>query len=117
LAGTHKITFIDTPGIVASTNEVSTAEERLSFAARDMVLRNRGKMDKISDPLPGTTYILSRANTEDLMVHYNIPAFIPGDITAFLRSVARSTGRIHKVRSTYFSFYEELTDIFLGGGA
>lgn len=41
-------------------------------------------------------HIVARANTQDLMLCYNIPAFETGDIDAFLTAVARASGRIKK---------------------
>lgn len=42
-------------------------------------------------------HIVSRANTEDLMVMYSLPAFTKGDATAFLSGVARSNRLVKKV--------------------
>ena len=42
--------------------------------------------------------IISTADREDLMLFYNIPAFIEGDSNAFLSAVARANGLIKKVR-------------------
>lgn len=39
---------------------------------------------------------MSRGDTQDLMVHYNLPAFAQGDCAAFLAGVARSTGLLKK---------------------
>lgn len=41
--------------------------------------------------------LVSRANKEDLMLFYNLPAFADGDANAFLSGVARSNGLIKKV--------------------
>jgi hypothetical protein len=49
--------------------------------------------------------IIARANTEDLMVQYNIPAFTKGDREAFLLGVARATGLVRKVRPIPFRCY------------
>ena len=43
------------------------------------------------------THIVSRANNEDLMLLYSLPAFIKGDTTAFLSGVARSNQLVKKV--------------------
>lgn len=43
------------------------------------------------------SHIVSRANTEDLMVMYGLPAFKSGDGTAFLSGVARSNRLVKKV--------------------
>lgn len=44
-------------------------------------------------------HIVERAKREDLMVFYNIPAFLPGDVNAFLTAVARHDGLMKNVRS------------------
>ena len=44
--------------------------------------------------------LVSRADREDLMLFYNLPAFAAGDANAFLSGVARANGLIKKVRST-----------------
>ena len=41
-------------------------------------------------------HIVSRADTQDLMVHYNLPAFAPGDCAAFLAGVSRSCGLLKR---------------------
>jgi nuclear GTP-binding protein len=99
-AKSQPVTFIDTPGISCEVPEGVKADEKISYAAKDMILRNRGKMEKIADPFPGVSYIIPRANAEDLMVHYGIPAFLAGDVKAFLTAVARVTGRFQKVKKT-----------------
>ena len=38
-----------------------------------------------------------RANTQDLMVFYNLPAFAEKDANAFLSALARAQGLIKKV--------------------
>jgi nuclear GTP-binding protein len=43
------------------------------------------------------THIVSRANTEDLMLLYSLPAFTKGDSSAFLSGVARSNQLVKKV--------------------
>jgi nuclear GTP-binding protein len=43
-------------------------------------------------------HIVSRADTEDLMLFYNLPAFSKGDTDAFLSGLARSNGMVKKVR-------------------
>jgi nuclear GTP-binding protein len=54
-------------------------------------------VDRLKDPLPAVSYIVSRAETEDLMVFYSLPAFAKGDVDAFLMGVARAQGLIKKV--------------------
>ena len=43
-------------------------------------------------------HFVSRATTEDLMLLYNLPAFMNEDSTAFLTGVARAKQLIKKVR-------------------
>lgn len=42
-------------------------------------------------------HIVSRANAEDLMLLYSLPAFTKGDSTAFLSAVARANQLVKKV--------------------
>lgn len=42
-------------------------------------------------------HIVSRANTQDLMLGYSLPAFSKGDPTSFLAGMARASGLIKKV--------------------
>ncbi|KAG9015772.1 hypothetical protein FRB93_012337 [Tulasnella sp. JGI-2019a] len=86
------VVLIDTPGFTLSKPESFTDEEGASFAIKEMLLRRRGRFERIRDAIPAVSYIVSRANTEDLMVLYNAPAFQPGDTDGLLRCVARSTG-------------------------
>ena len=52
-------------------------------------------------------YIVSRANTEDLMLLYSLPAFTKGDPTAFLSGVARANQLVKKVKfSLIYSLLE-----------
>ena len=41
--------------------------------------------------------LIKRANTQDLTLAYTVPAFVAGDVEAFLTGVARSQGRLKKV--------------------
>ena len=43
-------------------------------------------------------HIVSRANVEDLMLLYSLPAFAKGDCSAFLSGVARANQLVKKVR-------------------
>ncbi|KAG8885095.1 hypothetical protein FRB97_002260 [Tulasnella sp. 331] len=86
------LVLIDTPGFTLSKPDSLTDEQGGSFAIREMLLRRRGRFERIRDAIPAVSYIVSRANTEDLMVLYNAPAFQPGDTDGLLRCVARSTG-------------------------
>lgn len=47
--------------------------------------------------------MIADADREDLMLFYNIPAFIERDANAFLSAVARANGLIKKVLSNYRS--------------
>lgn len=51
--------------------------------------------------------MIASADREDLMLFYNIPAFIEGDTSAFLSAVARANGMIKKVRFGSFLIYAE----------
>ena len=42
-------------------------------------------------------HIVAQADTQDLMLAYNLPAFLQGDATGFLAGVARVSGLIKKV--------------------
>ena len=48
-------------------------------------------------------WIVSRAKQEDLILHYNTPAYLVSDPLSFLSGHARATGRLKKVRC-YSSF-------------
>ena len=90
------IVFIDTPGPAWQRSEEAPPEEKERLA-QDVLLRNKGRIDRLKDPLPAVSYIVSRAETEDLMVFYSLPAFAKGDVDAFLMGVARAQGLIKKV--------------------
>ena len=49
--------------------------------------------------------IISKANTEDLMLLYSLPAFAKSDASAFLSGVARANHLVKKVSVGVFSFY------------
>jgi len=99
------IILVDTPGYVVAVPETETgsSEEKSKWSqeeevtrAKDMLLRVRGKIEKAKMPELAVSHIVERANVEDLMLFYNLPAFQAGDSTAFLTSHARSTGRLKK---------------------
>ncbi|KAG8218300.1 hypothetical protein J3R82DRAFT_3914 [Butyriboletus roseoflavus] len=69
----RRVRFIDTPG-----------------------LQCRGRIDQLKDPLFGVTDIVARGDTQDLMLAYNLPAFLQGDVTGFLAGLARVSGLIKK---------------------
>ncbi|RSH90365.1 hypothetical protein EHS25_000970 [Saitozyma podzolica] len=64
--------------------------------AGDMLRRNLGRVDRVKDVLPLANYIISRSNSQDLMLCYNIPYFAEGDNDAFLTGLARANGRVRK---------------------
>lgn len=91
------VVFIDTPGLAWQFPEDASPEDRARHRAQDVLLRNKGRIDHLKDPKPAVSYIVSRAETEDLMVHYCLPAFAKGDVDAFLMGVARANAFIKKV--------------------
>ena len=98
------IVLIDTPGLAWPFSEESSPEERGRFRARDVLLCNKGRIDRLKDPIPAVSSIVSRAETEDLMVFYSLPAFAKGDVDAFLMGVARAQGLIKKVSQALSSY-------------
>jgi hypothetical protein len=54
-------------------------------------------------------HIVKRATPEELMLMYSLPAFVRGDVTAFLSGVARSNHLVKKV-SYERLFYLIMTD-------
>ena len=125
--------FIDTPGFLP-INTMGSSDEIRAVRAQDILLRNRGRIDRLKDPLPlGTsvprsalrvlsdskafTYalvsnIVLRAIREDLIVFYNTPAFMPGDVGAFLTALARKNGITRNVR-VYTIVYRFLSTHFI----
>jgi nuclear GTP-binding protein len=97
------ILFIDTPGLAWEHSEVAPPEEKERRRAQDVLLRNKGRIDRLKYPLPAVSCIVSRAETEDLMVFYGLPAFAKGDVDAFLMGVARAQGLIKKVSQSPIS--------------
>ncbi|KDN51158.1 hypothetical protein RSAG8_00787, partial [Rhizoctonia solani AG-8 WAC10335] len=98
-------TFIDTPGFgVVQFNAQPGGKKKLSAEevelskAKDVLLRNRGSFVHWKETDAAAAYIVSRAKHQDLILHYNVPAFQPGDVNAFLGGVARARGRIRKPR-------------------
>jgi len=88
------VVFIDTPGLAWQPSEEEDRERR---RFQDVLLRNKGRIDRLKDPTPAVSYIVSRTETEDLMVVYGLPAFAKGDVDAFLVGIARAHGLIKKV--------------------
>lgn len=91
------VVFIDTPGLAWQPSEEALPEDRERHRAQDILLRNKGRIDRLKDPMPAVAYIVSRAETEDLMVFYSLPAFTKGNVDAFLAGVARAHALIKKV--------------------
>ena len=85
--------FIDTPGLSWQPSDET-------HRAQDILLRNKGRIDRLKDPMHAMANIISRAETEDLMVFYSLPAFAKGDVDAFLVGVARAHALIKKVADT-----------------
>ncbi|KAJ4472081.1 GTP-binding protein [Lentinula aciculospora] len=88
------IRFIDTPGFSWNTDKASSEAD--GVRARDILLRNKGRIDRLKDPLGPVAHIVSRANAEDLMLLYGLPAFPAGDVNAFISGIARSQQLVRK---------------------
>jgi len=82
------IELIDTPGLMKQNG----SDQPQDIRVRDMLFRNKGKVDKVKDPLPAIQYIVSRSSAEDLMVLYSLPAFPVNDANGFLKAFARTKG-------------------------
>ncbi|KAI0366432.1 P-loop containing nucleoside triphosphate hydrolase protein [Pilatotrama ljubarskyi] len=91
-----QVRLIDTPGLSWLPVEDAEPEDLGRIRARDILLRNRGRIDRLKDPSPVMSELVSRANREDLMLMYNLPIFTEGDANAFLAGVARANGFIKK---------------------
>ncbi|KAG1739869.1 P-loop containing nucleoside triphosphate hydrolase protein [Suillus paluster] len=90
------VRLIDTPGLEYVRAEGVGDQEKEMARARDILLRSRGRIDRLKDPLFAVTHIVSRADTQDLMLAYSLPAFSKGDPTSFLAGMARASGLIKK---------------------
>ncbi|KAF5336976.1 hypothetical protein D9611_002927 [Ephemerocybe angulata] len=93
-ANGKEVRIIDTPGLAFEVDR--EAENKEEQRGRDILLRSRGRIDKLKDAAPPLSYMISRANNEDLMLLYNLAAFAKNDPTAFLSGVARSHQLIKK---------------------
>ncbi|KAH9894117.1 hypothetical protein C8Q73DRAFT_826613 [Cubamyces lactineus] len=87
-----QVRLIDTPGLSWQPVEDASEEDRNRTRARDVLLRSRGRIERLKDPSPVLSELVSRANREDLMLMYNLPIFTEGDANAFLAGVARANG-------------------------
>ncbi|KAF9448474.1 hypothetical protein P691DRAFT_759896 [Macrolepiota fuliginosa MF-IS2] len=91
------IRFVDTPGLTWLNEATEAGADSIEdLRVRDILLRSKGRIDRLKDPSSAVIHIISRVNTEDLMLMYNIPAFTKGDSTAFLSGVARSNHLVKK---------------------
>ncbi|KAG9317115.1 GNL3L/Grn1 putative GTPase-domain-containing protein [Chiua virens] len=92
----RKVRFIDTPGLQFVRAASTTEEEREAERARDVLLRCRGRIERLKDPLFAVTHVVEHAETQDLMLAYGLPAFVQGDVRGFLAALARVSGLIKK---------------------
>ncbi|KAF8211548.1 hypothetical protein K438DRAFT_1807499 [Mycena galopus ATCC 62051] len=91
------IRIIDTPGISWAADADSEDAENLdNIRARDILMRSKGRIDRLKDPIMAAQHIVSRSNTEDLMLLYSLPAFSAGDTDSFLSCVARANQLVKK---------------------
>ncbi|KAJ6510235.1 GTP-binding protein [Mycena vitilis] len=96
------IRVIDTPGISwasdapASEDDAEDAENIENIRARDILMRSKGRIDRLKDPMAAVKHIVARSNTEDLMLLYSLPAFSAGDTDSFLSCVARAHQLVKK---------------------
>ncbi|KAI5124889.1 hypothetical protein M0805_007318 [Coniferiporia weirii] len=91
-----QIHFIDTPALTWETPADLDGSSASKLRAKDMLLRNKGRIDRAKDPLTPVSDIVARANAEDLMLFYTLPAFTPDDATAFLSALARARGLVKR---------------------
>lgn len=91
-----RVRLIDTPGLEYVRVEGVEEQEKEMSRARDILLRSRGRIDRLKDPLFAVAHIVSRADTQNLMLGYSLPAFSKGDPTSFLAGMARASGLIKK---------------------
>ncbi|KAM5530260.1 hypothetical protein V8D89_016070 [Ganoderma adspersum] len=96
LEGGKSLRVIDTPGLLWQHAEDLSDEDVARIRARDILLRNRGHVERLKDPSAVMSELVSRSSREDLMLMYNLPIFMDGDATAFLSGLARANGFIKK---------------------
>ncbi|KAJ7162605.1 GTP-binding protein [Mycena crocata] len=87
-----QIRLIDTPGISWASEDDGDTEAVETVRARDILMRSKGRIDRLKDPI----LAVSRANTEDLMLFYSLPAFSARDTDSFLSCVARANQLVKK---------------------
>ncbi|KAJ7265837.1 hypothetical protein B0H12DRAFT_1099727 [Mycena haematopus] len=91
------IRLIDTPGISWKTDAESEDSKSIdNIRARDILMRSKGRIDRLKDPIMAVHHLVARSNTEDLMLLYNLPAFSAGDTDSFLSCVARANQLVKK---------------------
>ena len=56
--GGKKFRFIDTPGLSWVASAEQSAEEAAHVRARDIITRNKGRIDRLKDPEPVGTLLL-----------------------------------------------------------
>ncbi|KAI0676739.1 hypothetical protein C8Q78DRAFT_1073527 [Trametes maxima] len=88
--GGKQVRLIDTPGLSWHPAEDASEEVISKTRAWDVLLRNRGHIERVKDSSPVISELVSRASREDLMLTYNLPIFTEGDANAFLVGVARA---------------------------
>ncbi|KAH7105418.1 hypothetical protein BKA62DRAFT_741365 [Auriculariales sp. MPI-PUGE-AT-0066] len=95
----ESLTFIDTAGFVSvPTTAPADSEDANRERVKDILLRARGRIERIKEPLPVTAVstLVSRAPAEDLMLHFNLPAFAAGSTTAFLNTLSKAKNCLTK---------------------
>jgi len=97
-AASVTLQLIDTPGfdLVPTAAEMEDGGAMASTQVQDALLRSRGRIEKMKQPELAVQWIASKANREDLMLHYNTPAYVTSDPNGFLSGHARATGRLKK---------------------
>ncbi|GBE79130.1 hypothetical protein BKA93DRAFT_139941 [Sparassis latifolia] len=91
-----QIRLIDTPGVSWHPVPDDSRETTEKIRAQDILVRSRGRIERLKNPVPVVAAIVSRSDREDIMLFYNLPAFADRDTNAFLSGVARSNGLIKK---------------------
>ncbi|KAJ7367887.1 hypothetical protein DFH08DRAFT_8310 [Mycena albidolilacea] len=92
------IRLIDTPEIAWTADDADSedAESIETIRARDILMRSKGRIDRLKDPIFAVQHIVARSNTEDLMLLYSLPAFSAGNTDSFLSCVARVNQLVKK---------------------